>query len=52
MPYFAHWKSNKQKKNFGYQASNEHRTDDLVISYNFEIWKYKKIGVSDVNFEI
>ena len=37
---------------FGYQAFNEHNCDKLVVAYIFEIWDKKKIGVSDVNFEI
>ena len=43
MPYFAHWKSNKQYKKFGYQAFNEHSADKLVVVYIFEIWN-KKLG--------
>ena len=38
MPYFAHLKSNKQLKNFGYQAFNEQSADKLIVAYVFEIW--------------
>ena len=52
MPYFAHWKSDKQYTNFGYQAINEHGADKLVVAYIFEIWnkiwgqwcKFRDIG--------
>ena len=43
MPYFAHWKSNKQRKNFGYKAFNKHSADKLVVAYIFEIGN-KKMG--------
>ena len=37
MPYFAYLKSNKQLKNFGYQALIEQRADKLIVVYVFEI---------------
>ena len=33
MPYFAHWKSNKQWKKFGYEAFNEHSADKLIAAF-------------------
>ena len=38
MPYFAHWKSNKQEKKFGNQAFNENSDDKLVVANISEIW--------------
>ena len=38
-------------KKFGYQAFDEDTADYIIFAYIFEIWN-KKIGVSDVNFEI
>ena len=36
---------------FEYEDFNELSAETLIVAYIFEIWN-KKIGVSDVNFEI
>ena len=43
IPYFAHWKFNKQEKEIGYEAFNEHSADQLNIASNFNIWNKKKM---------